>query len=469
MGGSPLRLLRVSARASAVINRWQAGAPVGDRKGEPVLARRLVSAGVFLPRPGHAVFGPDDVTVVIPVRDRPDQLRRLLSMLDTKRCVVVDDASSDPARTRAIAEQAGAQVIALPANLGPSAARNAGLAQAATPLVVFIDSDCVPDDGWLEPVLAHFNDPLVAAVAPRIVPRTAGPPTSLTRYEAVRSSLDRGSAPGLVRPMSRIPYVPSAALVVRRAAVPDCALRRTAQGRRGRRPGVAARRGRMGRAVRAVSHRGARRAHDPRLLAGPARLLRHHRRPTGPSPPPVARPPPHLGLDGLRLGPGGGPQAAPGCRGPGRLPAGPGPTARRLGGPPAHGGRPDRRRRHRQVGPPGPERPGPRLVPRPAPRSVLAQDPPRRRAGPARSGRRGLDRRARAPLDPVRFGALHVADDLAYGSGVWLGCLRARTLAPLLPRIELRARVWSTRSLRAQLGQAQPDTTKRSDHPAPVR
>ena len=58
----------------------------------------------------------------------------------------------------------------------------------------------------------------------------------------------------------------------------------------------------------------------------------------------------------------------------------------------------------------------------------------------------------RRALDPVRFAALHVADDLAYGSGVWLGCLRARTLAPLLPRIELRTRIWSTRSLRAHLG-----------------
>ena len=219
MGGSPLRILRVSSRASTVINRWQSGTPVGVRKGLPILARRLVSAGVFLPRPGPAEFGRGDVTTVIPVRDRPDQLRRLLATLDTTRCVVVDDASKDPERTRAIAEQAGARLIALPANLGPSAARNAGLAAADTPLVVFIDSDCVPDDGWLEPLLAHFNDPLVAAVAPRIVPLTAGHRTSVTRYEAVRSSLDRGRTPGLVRPMSRIPYVPSAALVVRREAV----------------------------------------------------------------------------------------------------------------------------------------------------------------------------------------------------------------------------------------------------------
>ena len=54
-------------------------------------------------------------------------------------------------------------------------------------------------------------------------------------------------------------------------------------------------------------------------------------------------------------------------------------------------------------------------------------------------------------LDLVRFSAWHVADDIAYGTGVWFGCLRARTLAPLLPHIAFRARVWSNRSLRAQL------------------
>jgi mycofactocin glycosyltransferase len=468
MGGSPLRLLRVSARASALIKRWQDGELVGDRKGQPVLARRLVSAGVFLPRPGHPVFGPDDVTVVIPVRDRPDQLRRLLSTLDTKRCLVVDDASSDPARTRAIAEQAGAQVIALPANLGPSAARNAGLAQAATPLVAFIDSDCVPDDGWLEPVLAHFTDPLVAAVAPRIVPRPAGPPTSLNRYEAVRSSLDRGSAPGLVRPMSRIPYVPSAALVVRRAAVPDALF--DARLRGGEDVDLVWRLVEAGWDVRyepsaTVAHDGpttlgswlGRRAFYG-TTAGP--LARRHPRSLAPlhtsawtasvwALAAARQPLPAAGvwaasllvlarrLDGLvdhpltvagRIAGGGTAKSA--------LPALSG--LARAWSPALLLGLCWRRTR------------------RAAALALLA---------PAA----GDWIAARGALDPVRFGALHVADDLAYGSGVWLGCLRARTLAPLLPRIELRARVWSTRSLRAQLGQAQPDATKRSDHPAPVR
>lgn len=45
----------------------------------------------------------------------------------------------------------------------------------------------------------------------------------------------------------------------------------------------------------------------------------------------------------------------------------------------------------------------------------------------------------RRDLDPVRWAALRVADDLAYGAGVWAGCLRHRTLAPLIPQLTERA------------------------------
>jgi len=44
------------------------------------------------------------------------------------------------------------------------------------------------------------------------------------------------------------------------------------------------------------------------------------------------------------------------------------------------------------------------------------------------------DHLARRPgLDPLRFAALRAADDLAYCAGVWAGCARARTAAPLIP------------------------------------
>ncbi len=166
-------------------------------------------------------FEPSDVTVVIPVRDRPAELQRLLASLRGLSCIVVDDASSDVGGCEQIARAGGARFIALETNRGPSAARNAGLACVSSPLVAFVDSDCEPADGWLSSLLGYFDDPLVGAVAPRVVPAPVSPSTWLSRYEMVRSSLDRGGSGGLVRPMSRIPYVPSAAIVVRRDVAND--------------------------------------------------------------------------------------------------------------------------------------------------------------------------------------------------------------------------------------------------------
>jgi hypothetical protein len=55
-------------------------------------------------------------------------------------------------------------------------------------------------------------------------------------------------------------------------------------------------------------------------------------------------------------------------------------------------------------------------------------------------------------LRPAPYLALHVADDAAYGVGVWLGCARERTVAPLVPHVSFRARVWSAQSLQKTLG-----------------
>jgi hypothetical protein len=43
-------------------------------------------------------------------------------------------------------------------------------------------------------------------------------------------------------------------------------------------------------------------------------------------------------------------------------------------------------------------------------------------------------RRAHA-TDPLRWTAMHLAEDVAYGAGVIAGCARARTVAPLRPRV----------------------------------
>ncbi len=41
----------------------------------------------------------------------------------------------------------------------------------------------------------------------------------------------------------------------------------------------------------------------------------------------------------------------------------------------------------------------------------------------------------RPPLDPGRYVAARLLDDAAYSVGVWHGCARRRTIAPLLPAI----------------------------------
>jgi hypothetical protein len=131
--------------------------------------------------------------------------------------IVVDDASAEPGAIAAIAAAHGAKVIHRPLNGGPGAARNSGLAAASTEFVAFLDSDCAPAPGWLDRLLPHFADPAVGAVAPRIVPHEAG--TSwLARYEGASSTLDMGARPSIVRVGARVWYVPGAALVVRRAA-----------------------------------------------------------------------------------------------------------------------------------------------------------------------------------------------------------------------------------------------------------
>jgi len=219
VGGSPLRLLRLAPRGAALAGGWWDGAPVPGRPAAQALARRLLDAGLAHPDPagGPPGPGPDEVTVVIPVRDRPAELASCLDGLDGMRVIVVDDGSADHAAVAAAAAAAGALCLRRDRSGGTGAARNAGLAAVRTPLVAFIDSDCVPRPGWLTQLLPHFADPAVGAVAPRIVAHEPGRGW-LARYEEARSALDMGPTESIVRPGARVPYVPGAALVVRRAA-----------------------------------------------------------------------------------------------------------------------------------------------------------------------------------------------------------------------------------------------------------
>lgn len=219
LGGSPRTVLRLSPAARELLRDGRVTIS-GDVSA--ALARRLLDAGAAVPRPPAGAVAP--VTVVIPVRDNPDGVARLLDALARtarpREVVVVDDSSADPAALVAVASRHGARLLRHESSRGPAAARNTGLAAATTPLVACCDSDVVPRAaGWLDALCAHFADPLLAVVAPRIVALDTGGTGRLARYERVRSALDLGARPAPVRPGSAVSYVPSAVMAVRVEAV----------------------------------------------------------------------------------------------------------------------------------------------------------------------------------------------------------------------------------------------------------
>lgn len=85
------------------------------------------------------------VTVVVPVRDRAELLCRTLDSVAAQsvapsEVLVADDGSTDSSAD--VAERYGARVLSNPGGgWGAAGARNAALAAATTPLVLFADSD----------------------------------------------------------------------------------------------------------------------------------------------------------------------------------------------------------------------------------------------------------------------------------------------------------------------------------------
>ncbi|MEN9645329.1 MAG: hypothetical protein RL238_1998 [Actinomycetota bacterium] len=207
IAGSPLRLFRVSAGGAHVL----AASLSGEHPDTAVVQRlldRFVDAGALHPEHEQGPFTVDDVTVVMPVLGAAPTPPRGL------RTIVVDDGSPTP-----ITAPDGATLLRLDVNQGPSAARNAGLDHVTTPLVAFVDADVELSDGWLDALLPHFADTEVALVAPRV--RGAARPGVLAAYEERHSPLDLGDEPARVSPGTRVSYVPAAVMVCRVDALRD--------------------------------------------------------------------------------------------------------------------------------------------------------------------------------------------------------------------------------------------------------
>ena len=460
-GGSPARVLRLTPAGAAALAELRAG-PVRSAAAS-ALARRLTDAGLAHPVPPRHASRPDQadageaatsaVTVLVPVRDRAVMLDRCLSAAGSQHpVVVVDDGSADPAAIAAIAARHHARVVRRDTSGGPALARNAGLAEVATDIIAFLDSDCVPPPGWTGDLVAHFADPLVGAVAPRVVASApAGPGRSAAAdYAAACGSLDLGDRPAPVRPGSRVSYAPTAALIVRRAALDSLGAGHEVFD-------TALRYGEDVDLIWRLVSRGWRVRYDPAVCVphkGPdtwAGLLERRFR-YGTSAAPLARRHPDS-MAPLVLHPwpaiavaavlGGRPVAAGASTVAAWLDI---TSAVRRAGVPADGAPAAALTAVREtwlgigryatqfaapalalaLARPGGTSPRRRLRRRVAVASLLL--------GPALNDYA----RRRPELDPVRFTLARIADDVSYGAGVWASCLRERTVLPVRPAISRR-------------------------------
>ena len=210
VAGSPLKIFRFSSAARSDLEALENQKEVSNSSTSSI--QRLLDAGAVHPilDSMETSLKPSDVTVVIPVHNEDElQLNALISQLSsTHEVLIIDDGSTTP-----LADINGARVIRREVAGGPAAARNTAIDFVTTSITFFLDADTsLVDDSWTN-LLAHFEDSSVGVVAPRISSEPGS--TLLQRYETSESPLDLGSEPARIRKNSRVSYVPTAALMIR--------------------------------------------------------------------------------------------------------------------------------------------------------------------------------------------------------------------------------------------------------------
>ena len=108
------------------------------------------------------------VSVIVPTYNAEKTIGQCLEALagqsypaDSYEVIVVDDGSTDG--TGDIARRHKIKYIRQE-NRGPAAARNRGAEEAGGEIILFTDSDCLPDKDWIGEMVKPFADPGVAAV-----------------------------------------------------------------------------------------------------------------------------------------------------------------------------------------------------------------------------------------------------------------------------------------------------------------
>ncbi len=205
LAGSPLTHFTVTDAGVKILDALEQGSelPLGHES----LTTRLLAQGAIHPVPSPTADS-DLVTVVIPTYCTTEahvkRLQNLVTSLHGLDIIVVDDASPIEISI------SGATIVRHDVNAGPGAARNTAMQSVKTSYVVFVDDDVNIDVSDISTLISVCVNGYAAVAAPRIASATSL--GALGDYETHHSSLDLGTQPAVVRPTSRVSYVPSAVL-----------------------------------------------------------------------------------------------------------------------------------------------------------------------------------------------------------------------------------------------------------------
>ena len=222
MARTPLTLLRLNDSLVSLVRRAMAGPVAAASPAEARVLEQLALKGflVRLPEVAQQEATYPVVSIVIPVLDRAEELGRCLASIgsidypqEKLQVIVVDDGSKDD--SAAVARGFGALVVASGGvRSGPAAARNVGAGHALGEILAFIDSDCTASLGWLAELVPLFRDDKTAAVGGLVEGMCSA--CAVDRYEAVMSSLSLGSRERFGNSGDDTFYLPSCNLLVRR-------------------------------------------------------------------------------------------------------------------------------------------------------------------------------------------------------------------------------------------------------------
>ncbi len=159
------------------------------------------------------------VSVIIPVRNRPEEITVCLESLsrldypqEKTEIIVVDDASDD--NTADAVSSFPVQLVSLRGQGGASYCRNLGAEKARGEILAFLDSDCMAGPLWLRELVPAFIDSSTGAVGGMV--DSYFNERGLDLYEKVRSSLNMGPWPRSSRDGNVFFYLPSCSLLARR-------------------------------------------------------------------------------------------------------------------------------------------------------------------------------------------------------------------------------------------------------------